>query len=115
MAHQPARAHVLPVGHQRQRPPPRALHLDQHLQGVCAIRESVPVLSAAYTWRCLECQAFGSGGAPAFATHYRVNHQVPVATYTGFLIEARDEHGLTGADAYQWAHSAYAEYINNQK
>ena len=70
---------------------------------------------AAYTWRCLECTAKGFGGAPAFAVHYRVNHQAPVPTYTGFLIEARDEHGLMGTDAYQWAHSAYTEYVNNQR
>ena len=70
---------------------------------------------AAYTWRCLECSAKGFGGASAFAVHYRVNHQAPVPTYTGFLIEARDEHGLMGTEAYQWAHSAYAEYVNNQK
>ena len=70
---------------------------------------------AAYTWRCLECSAKGFGGASAFAVHYRVNHQAPVRTYTGFLIEARDEHGLTGTDAYIWAQIAYLEYVNNQR
>jgi hypothetical protein len=70
---------------------------------------------AAYSWRCLECPAKGYGGARAFAVHYRVHHQQPVATYTGFLIEAREERGLTGVDAYQWAHSAYSEYVNTQK
>jgi hypothetical protein len=69
---------------------------------------------AVYSWRCTLCEAFGYGGAPAFAVHYRVTHQEPTRTYTGFLIEAREEHGLKGTDAYQWAHSAYSEYVKNQ-
>jgi hypothetical protein len=43
-----------------------------------------------------------------------VEHQEPKPTYTGYLIEARDEHGLQGVAAYQWAYSAYAEYVKNQ-
>jgi len=69
---------------------------------------------AAYSWRCTLCDATGYGGAPAFSTHYRVQHELP-PTYTGFLIEARNEHGLVGVAAYQWAHSAYAEYVKNQR
>lgn len=67
----------------------------------------------AYSWRCTLCDRFGFGGALAFVKHYQKNHQSP-ATYTGFLIEAREEHGLKGAAAYQWAHSAYVEYVKNQ-
>lgn len=67
----------------------------------------------AYSWRCTLCDATGFGGGPAFVKHYQNKHQSP-ATYTGFLIEAREEHGLNGAAAYQWAHSAYVEYVKNQ-
>lgn len=70
---------------------------------------------AIYSWRCTLCDAHGHGGASAFATHYRVTHQEPKPTYTGYLIEAREEHGLRGTSAYQWAHSAYAEYVKNQQ
>ena len=70
---------------------------------------------AEYSWRCTMCDAKGFGGAPAFGVHYRVEHQEPKPTYTGYLIEAREEHGLKGADAYQWAHSAYAEYVRTQQ
>ena len=68
-----------------------------------------------YSWRCTMCDANGNGGAAAFATHYRAMHQAPKPTYVGYLIEARDELGLTGTAAYKWAHAAYAEYVNNQK
>lgn len=70
---------------------------------------------AMYSWRCTLCDAHGHGGPREFATHYRVLHQVPTASYTGFLIEAREEHGLRGTAAYQWAHSAYWEYVKNQQ
>jgi hypothetical protein len=70
---------------------------------------------ATYSWRCTLCAANGHGGASAFAVHYRTSHQEPKPTYTGFLIKARDEHGLRGTAAYQWAHSAYAEYVRNQE
>jgi len=87
-----------------------------------------------YSWRCTLCDAFGFGGGLAFVRHYQNKHQ-SVATaeiaeavveavrsaqaaktnaYTGFLIEAREEHGLKGAAAYEWAHSAYVEYCRNQ-
>jgi hypothetical protein len=66
-----------------------------------------------YSWRCTLCDADGFGGGPAFVKHYRSKHQNP-ATYTGYVIEAREEHGLKGAAAYQWAHAAYVEYVRNQ-
>ena len=66
-----------------------------------------------YSWRCTLCEADGHGGAPAFAAHYRTKHQTP-PTFTGYLIDAREEHGLQGTAAYQWAHSAYSEYVKNQ-
>jgi hypothetical protein len=68
---------------------------------------------AVYSWRCTLCEAFGHGGASAFAVHYRVVHQNPTPTYQTFLIEAREEHGLKGTAAYQWAHAAYVEYVKN--
>ena len=68
---------------------------------------------AAYSWSCLLCDANGYGGASAFSTHYRAVHQLR-PTYTGFLMEARNEHGLAGVAAYKWAHSAYSEYVKNQ-
>jgi len=68
----------------------------------------------AYSWRCIECQASGYGGAAAFTTHYLAHHSEPTPTYLSFLREARTEHGLRGAAAYQWAHSAWNEYERNQ-
>jgi hypothetical protein len=70
---------------------------------------------AKYSWECTLCGAKGMGGGSKFAVHYRVQHQEPTPTYTGYLIEAREERGLTGTAAYQWAHSAYAEYVRNQQ
>jgi hypothetical protein len=70
--------------------------------------------AAKYSWECTLCGSKGTGGAAKFAVHYRVEHQEPKPTYTGYLIEARDEHGLQGVAAYQWAYSAYAEYVKNQ-
>jgi hypothetical protein len=69
---------------------------------------------AKYSWRCTLCDADGFGGAAGYAVHYRVWHTEPNRTYTGFLIEARNEHGLKGTAAYEWAHSAYSEYVKNQ-
>ena len=68
----------------------------------------------AYAWRCIECQASGYGGASAFTKHYLAHHSDPTPTYLSFLREARSEHGLRGAAAYQWAHSAWTEYEKNQ-
>ena len=67
-----------------------------------------------YAWRCIECQAGGYGGASAFTIHYLAHHSEPAPTYLSFLREARNEHGLRGAAAYQWAHSAWNEYEANQ-
>ena len=68
----------------------------------------------AYAWRCTLCEAAGYGGPSAFTTHYETVHTTPTPTYLSFLREARNEHGLRGAAAYQWAHSAWNEYEANQ-
>jgi len=68
----------------------------------------------AYAWRCIECQVSGYGGAAAFTKHYLAHHSEPKPTYLDFLREARNEHGLRGAAAYQWAHAAWNEYERNQ-
>lgn len=68
----------------------------------------------AYAWRCTLCEAAGFGGPSAFTKHYDVEHTTPQPTYISFLREARNEHGLKGTAAYQWAHSAWAEYERNQ-
>ena len=73
-----------------------------------------PPGTARYAWRCLVCEAFGYGGAAAYEVHYQVAHVgTPTPTYTGYLIEAREEHGLKGSAAYEWAHAAYVEYVKN--
>ena len=68
----------------------------------------------AYAWRCTLCDAAGYGGPTAFTTHYDAAHTTPTPTYLSFLREARNEHGLRGAAAYQWAHAAWAGYEANQ-
>jgi hypothetical protein len=67
----------------------------------------------AYAWRCTLCEAAGYGGPSAFGrTTTPPTPRTP--TYLSFLREARNEHGLRGAAAYQWAHAAWAEYEANQ-
>ncbi|CAB4185947.1 hypothetical protein UFOVP1504_9 [uncultured Caudovirales phage] len=73
-----------------------------------------PPGSGQFAWRCIECEAAGYGGSSAFTTHYLRNHSEPTPTYLSYLREARNEHGLRGAAAYQWAHAAWAEYEKNQ-
>lgn len=67
-----------------------------------------------FQWKCIECQATGYNGASGFTVHYIANHAEPKPTYLSFLREARNEHGLRGAAAYQWAHAAWNEYEANQ-
>jgi hypothetical protein len=67
-----------------------------------------------YAWRCVLCEAAGYGGAGAYDVHYRTQHTTREPTYIDYLREARNEHGLSGAAAYQWAHAAWAEYERNQ-
>ena len=67
-----------------------------------------------FAWRCIVCEKGGYGGASAYTIHYMANHSEPTPTYIDFLREARNEHGLKGAAAYQWAHNAWTEYENNQ-
>ena len=67
-----------------------------------------------YSWHCILCNAFGYGGTTAYERHYKTSHaKSHRATYIDYLREARNEHGLNGAAAYQWAHSAWAEYERN--
>lgn len=68
----------------------------------------------AYSWRCTLCDAKGYGGAPKYEAHYGYTHNRPQANYLSFLREARNDRGLTGAAAYQWAHAAWSEYEKNQ-
>ena len=67
-----------------------------------------------FQWKCIECPATGYNGASGFTIHYIANHSDPKPTYLSFLREARNEHGLRGAAAYQWAHAAWNEYEANQ-
>lgn len=66
-----------------------------------------------YSWQCTLCDSFGHGGAKAFEVHYATKHVPVKPSYTGYLIEARTEHGLKGAAAYQWAHAAWEEFLKN--
>jgi hypothetical protein len=69
----------------------------------------------AYSWRCTLCDANGYGGAPAYEAHYGYMHTTTrTPTYIDFVREARNEHGLKGTAAYEWAHSAWNEYQKNQ-
>ena len=67
-----------------------------------------------YGWRCTLCEADGYGGASAFAVHYKSEHSQPTPTYLDYLREARNEHKLNGAAAYEWAHAAWADYERSQ-
>ena len=67
-----------------------------------------------YAWRCTLCEADGYGGASAFAVHYKSEHYQPTPTYLDYLREARNEHKLNGAAAYEWAHAAWADYERSQ-
>ena len=66
-----------------------------------------------WAWQCKLCEAEGYGGPSAFTTHYAAVHIDRAPTYQSFLQEARNEHGLRGTAAYEWAHSAWAEYERN--
>jgi len=68
-----------------------------------------------YSWHCLMCNAYGPGGQTGYAEHYRDTHKHgDRMTFMDFLREARAEHKLTGTRAWDWAHSAWVEYENNQ-
>lgn len=67
-----------------------------------------------WEWHCKLCEAVGHGGPSAFTTHYAAVHIDRGPTYLSFLQEARNEHGLIGAAAYEWAHAAWSEYEKNQ-
>ena len=69
-----------------------------------------PDTSVPYGWRCTLCDQRGRGTLYAFEAHYKAHHVEPTPTYLDYLREARNEHGLKGAAAYQWAHAAWAEY-----
>jgi hypothetical protein len=68
-----------------------------------------------YSWHCVLCDAFGYGGVAGYGRHYDSSHKTKDrATYMDFLREARTEHKLRGVAAWDWAHSAWAEYEANQ-
>jgi hypothetical protein len=64
-------------------------------------------------WECKLCDAAGHGGVSGYVRHYNTAH-VEKSTYLDYLREARNERGLSGAEAYKWAHAAWAEYEANQ-
>lgn len=64
-------------------------------------------------WECKLCDATGYGGSSGYVRHYNTSH-VEKSTYLDYLREARNERGLSGAEAYEWAHAAWAEYEANQ-
>lgn len=66
-----------------------------------------------YSWTCLICEAWGYGGSAGYEKHYRQHYEDP-AEFRSFLTEARQEHGMSGMDAWDWALAAYLEYKENQ-
>lgn len=69
-----------------------------------------------YSWHCLLCDSFGYRGGAGYEQHYETTHRNgQAATYLDFLKEARSEHKLGGAAAYEWAHAAWVEHERNQR